>query len=221
VGKYLSHEDLIAAFTLRSKRLVTNETLNEHLADAATPDEKLNRLFAVEENIIGVENKRRLAEFMIPIITALNFESHFQNPKLPVLSRLQTLAALQTRVRRSGLQDNQKQEIAALLDTTANEIEKRNKLFEGIVAHGTSAVDRATKLLRFCTGGYLTEGRLASRARELVLAQLSQPGFMTGYTAQCARAGNPPNAEIAVAELVGTLDKAGISAEVGLKTIAA
>ena len=34
VGKYLSHEDLIAAFTLRSKRLVTQEALAAGIAQA-------------------------------------------------------------------------------------------------------------------------------------------------------------------------------------------
>ena len=34
VGKYLSHEDLIAAFTLRSKRLVANEAMGQHIAEA-------------------------------------------------------------------------------------------------------------------------------------------------------------------------------------------
>ncbi|HVU21144.1 MAG TPA: hypothetical protein VHE09_10460 [Rhizomicrobium sp.] len=221
LGKYLSHEDLIAAFTLRSKRLVTNETLNEHLAEAVAPDEKLNLLLAVEENIIGAENKRRLAEFLIPILTALSFETHFQNMKLPILARLQALAALQARVLRSGFQDNQKDEIAALLDKTANEAEQRAKLFDSLLANVAGPVERARKLLKLCTDGYVTEGQLATRARGLVIAQLSQPGFLTGYTAQCKRAGEPPNAEIAMAELVGTLGKAGISAETGLKSIAA
>jgi hypothetical protein len=138
-----------------------------------------------------------------------------------VLSRLQVLASLQARALRSGLQDNQKQEIAALLDRTANEVEKRAKILESIMAGGAGAVDRATKLLKICTGGYLTEGSLASRARDLVLAQLSQPGFLTGYTAQCQGAGSPPNAETAMVQLVGILGKAGISAETGLKSIAA
>lgn len=221
VGKYLSHEDLIAAFTLRSKRLVTNETLTEHLADAATPDEKLNRLIAVEENIVGPENKRRLAEFIVPIITALAFETHFQNPKLPVLLRLQTLAKLQARVLRSGLQENQKQEIAALLDKTATEVEKHAKLFESLLANVANPVGRATKLLKLCTEGYVTEGHLAARARELVVVQLSQPGFLTGYTAQQTPQGGKPDAQAAMAILVATLDKAGIGAETGLKSIAA
>src|SRR6202000_56000 len=38
VGKYLSHEDLVAAFTLRSERLVINEVLAPYLEGAA-PDE--------------------------------------------------------------------------------------------------------------------------------------------------------------------------------------
>ena len=77
VGKYLSHEDLIAAFTLRSQRLINQVTLGEHLADAATPDEKLERLLFVEDNIIGAENKRRLAAFVVPIVAAASFESSF------------------------------------------------------------------------------------------------------------------------------------------------
>jgi hypothetical protein len=216
IGKYLSHEDLIAAFTLRSKRLVTNETLSEHLAIATTPDEKLNRLLDVEENIIGAENKRRLAEFIVPIITALSFETYFQNPKLSILSRLQTLSTLQARALRCGFQDNQKQEIAELLDRTADGVEQRAKLFDSLFANVTNPVERANKLLKLCTEGYFTEGHLASRARELVIAQLSKPGFLTGYAAQSGQ-----DAGVAIAELTSTLDKVGISAETGLKSIAA
>ncbi len=216
VGKYLSHEDLIAAFTLRSRRLVTNETLSEHLAGAATPDDKVNRLLDVEENIIGAENKRRLAEFVVPVITALSFETYFQNPKLPILSRLQTLSHLQVRVVRSGFQEPRKQEIADLLDRTANEIEQRAKLFESLLANVPNPIERTNRLLKLCTEGYVTEGQLAERARELLIAQLSKPGFLTGYAAHTHR-----EAEAAIAELTSALGKAGISAETGLKSIMA
>lgn len=221
LGKYLSHDDLIDVFTLRSRRLVTHETLSEHLADAQSPDEKLARLLSVEENIIGAENKRRLATFILPVLTAPAFESHFQNPKVPPLARLQVLANLQSRALRSGFQDNQKREIADILDRIASDIEAHAKLLDSVVATGASPVERATRLLRLCTGGLLTEGRLSSRARELVLAQLSKPGFLSGYAAQQARAGEKPDAEAAMTELVTVLGKAGISAEAGLKVIAA
>jgi hypothetical protein len=216
IGKYLSHEDLIAAFTLRSRRLVTHETLSEHLAGAETPEEKLARLLFVEENIIGAENKRRLAEFIAPTITAPSFEAHFQNAKVPVLARLQALANLQLRVRRSGLQEDQRAEIADLLDRLACDIEARNKLLDSVIANAPGPVERAGTLLKLCTGTFLTEGRLSARAREMVVAQLAKPGFLTGYTAQ-----SRTSAEAAMSELMATLDKAGIGAETGLKSIAA
>src|SRR5258707_5520463 len=155
IGKYLSHEDLIGAFTLRSKRLVTHETLGECLADAAAPDDKLERLLFVEENIIGAENKRQLATFVLPILTAASFETHFMMGKQPVLLRLQRLAQLQSRVRRSGFQENQRQELADMLDKLACALEARAKVFEAIEAKQGSAVDKATMMLKLCIGGVL------------------------------------------------------------------
>jgi hypothetical protein len=221
IGKYLSHEDLIGVFTLRSKRLVTHETLGEHMADAATPDEKLERLLFVEENIIGAENKRLLATFVIPVITASNFEFHFTQSKAPVFTRLHKLAALQARVRRSGFQDNQRQEMAELLDKLACLVESRAKLFDSIDAKSPSLVEKALTMLKLCGGGMLTEGRLAAQARENILCYLGKPGFLAAYVAHAARGDDHPAADIAVAELMRALDKAGIATEAGMKAIAA
>ncbi len=218
-GKYLSHEDLIGAFTLRSKRLVTLESVNAHLEEAATQDEKLDRLFLIEENIIGAENKRQLAGFALPLIASPAFEAQFIFAKTNVVERLQRLAALQARVLRSGFQDIPKHEIADALDRIACEAEGRAKLFETIEAKSASHVDKAIALLRLSTRGVLTEGRLAARARAMVLRQIGQPGFLTGYVAHVAR--DTGSAQTAAAELVQTLEKVGIGQETGLKTIAA
>ncbi|MEI9885471.1 MAG: hypothetical protein WDN08_03065 [Rhizomicrobium sp.] len=217
IGKYLSHEDLIGAFTLRSKRLVTHETLGEYMAGAASPDEKLERLLFVEENIIGVENKRQLATFVMPILTAASFETHFATGKAPVLARLQRLAQLQARVRRSGFQENQRGEMSDLLDKLASDLEARAKIFDAVDAKSGGPVEKATTILKLCTGGVLTEGRLSVRARQLVLGYLGRPGFLTGYMA----AGATRDADAAMAELMQTLGKAGITAETGLRNIAA
>jgi len=221
IGKYLSHEDLIGAFTLRSKRLVTHETLGEHMADAATPDERLERLLFVEENIIGAENKRLLASFVVPIITASNFEFHFILAKTPVIARLQRLASLQARVMRSGFQEHQRHEMVDHLDRIACLVEGRAKLFESIEAKPTSPVDKAVTILKLCNGGVLTEGRLMAQARELILGYMGKPGFLTTYIAHASQGGEKIAADEAMAELMQTLGKAGISAETGLKAIAA
>ena len=222
VGKYLTHEDLIAAFTLRSKRLITHETLGEHLADAATPDEKLERLLVVEENIIGAENKRQLATFVIPIVTAATFESHFYSPKIPVLTRLQRLAALNARVRRCDFQENQRAEIADVIDRIACDVEARSKLFESIEAKSTSHVEKAVMILRLFAAETFSEPRLAAKARELIVGYLSKPGFLTGYVALVSNpSADKPDTDAAIVELMQKLEKIGISQETGLKSIAA
>ncbi|HVW73579.1 MAG TPA: hypothetical protein VHC39_08065 [Rhizomicrobium sp.] len=225
VGKYLSHEDLIAAFTLRSKRLVAQEALGEYIGEAA-PDEKIERILFVEDNIIGAENKRQLSTYVMPILNSAAFENHFQNPKVPLLQRLQRLAQLQARVRRSGFIEVTREDICGRMDHLAMQMEARGKLFDSIEARNSSNVEKAQTLIKLATGGILTEGQLAARARELILAHLSRPGFLTGYMAiqtkeALARDGRAPDSERMMAELMETLSKAGITAETGLKNIAA
>ena len=54
----------------------------------------------------------------------------------------------------------------------------------------------------------------------MIVDYLSKPGFLTGYVAQTAEAGEP-NTDAAMAGLMLMLEKAGISRETGLKNIAA
>jgi hypothetical protein len=220
-GKYLSHEELIAAFTLRSKRLVTHDSVNEHLAEAAGPDDKLERLFLIEENIIGAENKRQLAAFAVSLIASTAFEAHFSAAKTPVLTRLHRLAELQARSLRSGFQDNQRDEIAGNLDHVATEAESRAKLLESIEAKPAGPIEKTLALLRICGGGVLTQGRLSAKAHDLILRHLGQPGFLTAYVAHLGRGGEKQSPEIAVSGLIQSLESIGITPETGLKAIAA
>jgi hypothetical protein len=87
-------------------------------------------------------------------------------------------------------------------------------------------VDKAQTLLKLMTGGCLTEGQLSAKARELILVYLSRPGFLTNYVAArtkeaTAKDEPAPDSETAMAELMEQLGKAGITAETGLKSIAA
>jgi hypothetical protein len=220
IGKYLSHEDLIEAFTGRSKRLVTQEALGQYILEAA-PDEKIERLLFVEDNIIGAENKRQLATYVMPILGSAAFESCFQNSRLPLLQRLQRLAQLQARVRRSGFVDVTREEIANRMDMLAVQMEARGRLFDSIEARPAPPVEKVQTLLKLAAGGILTEGALSARARDLILGHLSQPGFLTGYIAAQTRGGEAMDSETAMSTLMETLSKAGITAETGLKSIAA
>ena len=218
VGKHMSHDDLVAAFTLRSKRLVTQESLGAYIADAA-PDEKMERLLFVEENIIGVENKRLLATFISPIINSAPFDNFFQNPKVPVLQRLQRLGQLQQRALRASFVDVQRQEIAVRMDRLAQDVAARGKIFEALEAKTANHVEKATTLLKLTMGGFFTEGVLAAKAREKIITYLATPGFLAGYMSVAGKSGAETDG--AMAGLMANLGKAGITAETGLKSIAA
>ena len=221
LGKYLNHDDLTEAFTLRSRRLVTPETLSEHVADPMGADEKIERLLAVEQNIVGAENRRKLATFTKAITTGLGFETHFLNPAVPALSQLRILASLQARVLRSGFQENQRREIAERLDRVATTVEARARIFESVMARASAPAECASRLLKLCTENFLTEGQLAGRARSLVLEQLAKPGFLSAYAERIVQDGKNASSEAALDELMAVLGKAGISAETGLKAMAA
>lgn len=220
-GKYLSHEDLIAAFTMRSKRLVTYEGLARFLEPIEAPDEKIDKLLTVEESTLGAENKRQLANVMLPIITGAHFTNHFQDGTAPVLARLQRLAALQARVGRSGIQDNNRSELAAALDKVASELESRTRFLETMVAKSARPADKVIALLKLCTGGALTEGKVAEKARRIILANLAKPGFVKDYAEQRNYADLGLTLETVKAELVEALEKAGIDTDALPRAVAA
>lgn len=214
ISKYLTHEDLIAAFTLRSQRLINFEALSPYLS-SVTPDVKLERILFVEENVIGAENKRRLADFVPPVITAPSFEEHFQSSKLPPVQRLQQLQRLQDRVRRSGFQEHHRKEIGDIIDKVAASVESRNRLLESIDKRPLSPTGKVVMLLKMASANTFTSPRLSNKAKLMVVNYIGKPGFLTGYVAQAS------DRDAAMAELIKSLAAVGISPETGMKAIAA
>jgi hypothetical protein len=220
-GRYLSHEDLIGAFTERSKRLVTHEPLLQFMASAKAPDEKIERLLTVEENIIGAENKRTLSTFMMPIITSRSFEDELCAGGT-VLQRLKRTAELQERVLRSGFQDVQKNQIAVALDGVAQRIEQQSKFLASLEARVASPVERARTILKLCAGRAFTQGDLSMKARRMLIAAISKPGFLTNYMAQVQAEKNAViDRDAALAEFAGQLASAGIAQEDAMRALAA
>ncbi|HYM18589.1 MAG TPA: hypothetical protein VEU06_08505 [Micropepsaceae bacterium] len=219
-GKYLSHEDLINAFTERSKRLVMHEPLLQFMQTARTQDEKLERLLVVEENIIGAENKRILASFVVPVITSTNFEAELC-ASAAVPQRLRRLSELQERVLRSGFQDIQKNQIAMALDAVALRIEERAKFLASLESRVANSVERVQMLLKLCTAGVFTQGDLMMKARRLLLSTLTRPGFLVSYIGQLEREKKAVDRDQVLAELAGQLAAIGVPPDDALKALAA
>ena len=217
-GKYLAHEDVIEAFTDRSRRFVTHEPLFQYLQDARSPDEKVARLLTVEENNNGPENKRELATFILPHIALHAFEEQLGNG---VLAKLKRLAELQARVLRSGFQDVQKNHLAAALDNVAKSIEERAKLLASIETRFSNPVERAQALLKLASAGALTQGDVQTKARKMLMAALASPGFFSAYVAkQQQDKKDPPNSDLVLQDLTVELRAFGIAYEEALRVLA-
>ncbi len=220
-GKYLSNQDLIEAFTERSRRLITHEPLQQYMQSARTLDEKLERLLVAEENIVGAENKRTLSNFVMPIITANNFEDQL-GAGAPVPQRLRRLAELQDRVLRSGFQDVQKNQIAVALDTVAIRIEARAKFLASIEARMTNPIERAQTMVKLCAAGVFTQGDLMMKARRLVMASLAKPGFLNSYIAHLeSERRSAIDRDKVLVELATQLEGIGIAQEDAMRALAA
>lgn len=217
VGKHLDPEDLAAAFTLRSRRVVTNQALSDVVGNALNPDEKLEKLFFVLDNVVGVENKRQLVSFMMPFISGGAFEGYFLAAQPSPAAAIKRLAEHQARVLDSSLTVQQREDVAAVLDRLAAQVETKSGFFKAIEAKSPDPVEKALFYLNLCQGG-VTEGKLAERARKAAQRHIANPNFMTGFAARLARTGGAKDAE---AELAALLQKAGVTSENDTKPIAA
>jgi hypothetical protein len=160
-----------------------------------------------------------LAAFVLPVVNSAPFENFFNNAKTPILCRLQRLVVLQGKVRRSNFIEVHRQEITDKMDRLAFNAAASAKLFEGLDARTPNHVEKATTLLKLSLGGFFTDGTLSAKAREMILGYLATPGFLAGYFASLPKTDG--DTDTAMAALIADLDKAGITAETGLKSIAA
>ncbi len=216
-SKYLSHEDLIEALTDRSRRFVSHEPLLQFLHDARNADEKVERLVAVEESIVGPENKRELATFILPLIGLRAFEEQLG---ASVLQKLKRLAELQARVLLSGFQDVQKNQLATAFDGVAKAIEERARLFASIETKFADPVDRAIALLKIACAGALAAGTVQTKARKLMMATLASSGFLSAYVARKQHDTNGASAQdAALRELTVELRAFGITHEEALRAL--
>jgi hypothetical protein len=160
---------------------VTHEPLFQLLQDVRNADERIERLLTVEESIVGAENKRELATFILPLIGARAFEEQLSGGVLPKLKRV---VELQRRVLCSGFQEVQKNQLAAALDAVARAIEERVRLLASLEARVTDPVDRAQALLKLWHAGTITQGELQEKVRRMMIATLATRGFFTAYAAR-------------------------------------
>ena len=163
-GKLLPHDDVQAAFTSRSKTLITGDFVEAYLAEALTSCEEVEALIWLAENVIGAANKREAAGWMRSVVESLRFEKDLRGDESPP-QLLARLAKLQRGVGGCGLAPEDASPIQIKLGLFGDEIEARAKIVSGVARANAPAVHRLLLLLKLAVGDAAPLGPAANRAR--------------------------------------------------------
>jgi hypothetical protein len=158
---------------------------------------------------------------MMPIITSNSFEDQVC-PGAPLTQRFRRIVEIQERVLRSSFQDVQKNQLAVALDMAAQRLETRTKFLASLEIKLVNPVERAQTLIKLCSAGVFTQGDLMMKARRLLMASLSKPGFLNGYISQLERErSGAVDRDQALSEWAAQLEAIGIAPEDALRAMAA
>ncbi len=210
-GPCLAPEELTAAFTLRSRLVANERALNEVVADTSTPDDKIERILYVLEQVVGGASRNEIGRYLMRLISSAGFEGHYLTAKQAPDVMLKRLADMQDHILRSSLAKEMREDIAAVLDRLAVQVETKTGFFKLLEAKGRNGVEVALSYLRLCKGG-LTQGRLSDRAYKAALKCTAQPNF-TSTARSCAAAAAEAGDRDALGDLASLLEMAVNPAE--------
>ncbi|MDB5444917.1 MAG: hypothetical protein JWQ97_234 [Phenylobacterium sp.] len=183
-GKLLPLEDVQAAFSTRSKMLVTGDFVDAYLGRGRGAYEEGQAMVWLAENVIGAANKRHASRWLAGVIGALRFESEMRAAaeETPA-SRLSKLAALQRQVGRCGLAPEDSTGIQARLGELGGLIEAEAKLTASVARANAPALHKLTLLLRLAAGESAPLGPAADRARTEAMKLVRLPDVRTQLAA--------------------------------------
>lgn len=164
-GDLIPVEEVLAAFTARSKMLVTSDFVDSFLGQGRSPSQEAQALIWLVENVIGAANKREACRWASALVGSLKFEKEVRQGADSPAARLATLAALQRDIGRAGLAVEDSAPIQAKLGELGGVIEAEAKLIATLGKAQAPAVQRLTLLLRFAVGEAAPLGPAAERAR--------------------------------------------------------
>ena len=172
-GEHLNPAALVEAFTVRSARLLSPESIEEALKDAGSPGEEIARLLSMEDNLVGEQNKVKLASYVRAKLTGQKTISWFVSGPGQPFERLARLAALQKRALKGSFPESARLEMSGAFDQLGMAVIHENRLFDRITASGLPALDRAAGLLRLAAQDILPLGSCQQDAQARAMRILS------------------------------------------------
>jgi hypothetical protein len=178
-GRLLPLEDVQAAFSTRSKMLVTGDFVDAYLGRGQTACDEARALIWLAENVIGAANKRHASRWIDGVVGALRFETEMRSAEETAAARLGKLAALQRQVGRCGLAPEDSATVQNRLGDLGGTVEAEAKLTASLARAKAPALHRLTVLLRLAAGESAPLGPAADRARTEALKLVRLPETRT------------------------------------------
>ncbi|HEV7384766.1 MAG TPA: hypothetical protein VGN89_07790, partial [Phenylobacterium sp.] len=150
-GKLLPLDNVQAAFSARSKMLVTRDFVEVYLGEDRTAQEEAAALVWLIENVIGASAKREAGRWLQTLIFSLRFETEIGEAHHPA-QRLAELAKLQRGVSRCGLVEETYKPIQAKLGELGGMVERDARLVIQTMHAEAPALSRLTLLLKLASG---------------------------------------------------------------------
>lgn len=174
-GPNLHPDSLVDAFTHRSARLLSPDAVDDALSGAADPAEQIERLYRMEDNLVGEQNKRKLAAYVRAKLQSTQAESFFVRGAGSPLERLARLTALQQRAMKGSFGAEDKAELSEAFDQVGLAVLDESKVLSRITQSDQAPLDQARALLKLAAGGVLPAGRCSADAKARAMRLLSAP----------------------------------------------
>ena len=172
-GPNLHPESLVDAFTHRSAKLLAPEAVDEALSTAQDIAEQIERLYRMEDNLVGEQNKAKLAGYIRAKLKSQAADSYFVRGAGGALERLAQLTALQKRALKGSFSPQDKTELADAFDQVGMAVLDETKVLTRLTETGKPALDQSRALLKLAVGGVLPTGRCVQDAQARAMRILS------------------------------------------------
>jgi hypothetical protein len=173
-GKLLPLEDVQAAFSTRSRMLVTGDFVEAYLGQGLNSRQETEALIWLTENVIGAANKRQAGGWLKAVVNSLRFENEMTRSEESPANRLSQLAAMQRSAARCGLVPEDFEPIQQKLGEIGGMVESQAKVTAGLARASAPAVHRLTLLLKLACGESAPLGPAANRAKVEALKLVRQ-----------------------------------------------
>ncbi len=168
---------LVQQLEERAARFLNSQTIARYLETCKTPAERLAALLDLEPFVLGADNKRMLANYMLPQLTGPDEAFWLKDEDSPARA-MKRLADFQQRVLSSTLTRFTRDQLADRLDALCVILLEKAKIFDKLRASRMPPYDAVMRIFALIEQGLLTEGRAQQLAVEEARRYMRSKGFV-------------------------------------------